>query len=302
MSKVAKKIGGAVKDFAESVVGGVKKIFEGVKKVFKKVWESPIGKIILIAGAIYLGGAALGAWSSPFASINGALAGGAGETVLGGAAAGDTLAAGAAEAASGAAAAGGAAEGAALTAAGGDAVLAANAANAASVASGVGAQTAAASAASQAAANIGIIDKVLAGIGKVAGSGSAVGKFAADNPLLAYAGMQGLAGAFTKSDAEIAEEAMRDRRNWIAANTNTKDIDVMIHSNREVDQRKAENQPAQQASSQAVDRPGYTPPTIQPNAPSTPQQPAYQDIVPDKPNSAGIIAQRLAARAPGRAA
>lgn len=296
MSKVAKKIGGAVKDFAESVVGGVKKIFEGVKKVFKKVWESPIGKIILIAGAVYLGGAALGAWSSPFSSINGALVGGAGETTLGGAAAGDTLAAGAAEAAATGA------EGATLTAAGGDAALAANAANAATAASGIGAETAAAGAASQAAANVGIIDKVLAGIGKVAGSGSAVGKFAADNPLLAYAGMQGLAGAFTKSDAEIAEEAMRDRRNWITENTNTKDIDVMIHSNREA-QRRAESLAAPGTpQAAAVDRPGYTPPTIQPNAPATPQQPAYQDIAPDQPNSAGIIAQRLAARAPGRAA
>lgn len=57
----------------KSVGRAVKKVVSGVKKVFKKIASSKIGKVILIAAAVYLGGAALGAWSSPFASINGAL-------------------------------------------------------------------------------------------------------------------------------------------------------------------------------------------------------------------------------------
>ena len=65
------------------LVKGVKKVISkvvsGVKKVFKKVASSKIGKVILIAAAIYLGGAALGHWAIPgqsgFAStINGAWA------------------------------------------------------------------------------------------------------------------------------------------------------------------------------------------------------------------------------------
>jgi len=48
-----------------------------VGKAIKKVASSKIGKALLIAATIYVGGAALGAWQSPFASINGALAGGA---------------------------------------------------------------------------------------------------------------------------------------------------------------------------------------------------------------------------------
>jgi len=56
----------------KSVGRAVKKVVSGVKKVFKKIASSKIGKVILIAAAIYLGGAALGAWQSPFASINGA--------------------------------------------------------------------------------------------------------------------------------------------------------------------------------------------------------------------------------------
>ena len=63
------------------LVKGVKKVLSkvvsGVKKVFKKIASSKIGKVILIAAAIYLGGAALGAWSVPnavpfAANINGA--------------------------------------------------------------------------------------------------------------------------------------------------------------------------------------------------------------------------------------
>ena len=61
MSSVAKGIGNVVK----KIGGAVKSIVSGIGKVFKKVWESPLGKIIMIAAAIYLGGWALGAWTGP---------------------------------------------------------------------------------------------------------------------------------------------------------------------------------------------------------------------------------------------
>lgn len=55
----------------------IKGIGKAIKKTVKKVVSSKIGKALLIAATIYIGGAALGAWSSPFQSINGVLAGGA---------------------------------------------------------------------------------------------------------------------------------------------------------------------------------------------------------------------------------
>lgn len=65
--KVVKKIG-----------KGIKNVFKGVKKVFKEITSSKIGKALLIAGAIYLGGAAFGMWNTPFSSVNGAFVGGGG--------------------------------------------------------------------------------------------------------------------------------------------------------------------------------------------------------------------------------
>lgn len=75
----------------KGVANAVKSVVKGVTKVFKAVTKSSLGRTLLIGAAIYLSGGALGMWDTPFASINGALAG-AGEA----AAAGET-AAGAAE-------------------------------------------------------------------------------------------------------------------------------------------------------------------------------------------------------------
>jgi hypothetical protein len=61
MSKVVKGIGRAVKG-----------IFKGITKTFKAVTSSSLGKALLIGATIYLGGAAMGYWNSPFQSINGA--------------------------------------------------------------------------------------------------------------------------------------------------------------------------------------------------------------------------------------
>jgi hypothetical protein len=59
--KVVKGIGKAVKG-----------IFKGITKTFKAITSSSLGKALLIGATIYLGGAAMGYWNSPFQSINGA--------------------------------------------------------------------------------------------------------------------------------------------------------------------------------------------------------------------------------------
>lgn len=64
-----------------SVGGAFKSIFKGVGKVFhtvvagaKSFISSNIGKAVLVGAAIYLGGAAMGAWKTGFDSIDGSLA------------------------------------------------------------------------------------------------------------------------------------------------------------------------------------------------------------------------------------
>ena len=66
---------------AKGFTKGVKKIFSGIKKFFKKVWDSKVGRVILIVAAVYFGGVALGAWNG-FGAGGGAAS--AGETVLAG--------------------------------------------------------------------------------------------------------------------------------------------------------------------------------------------------------------------------
>jgi len=68
MSKVVKGIGKAVGS-----------VISGATKVFKSVVSSKIGKIALLAAVIYISGGALGAWETPFSSINGIFASGAAE-------------------------------------------------------------------------------------------------------------------------------------------------------------------------------------------------------------------------------
>ena len=54
------------------VIKSVKKVISKVVKEVKRFAKSDLGKAILIGATVYLGGAALGAWNSPFQSINGA--------------------------------------------------------------------------------------------------------------------------------------------------------------------------------------------------------------------------------------
>lgn len=50
-----------------------KKFLGGVKKAWKSVTSSTFGKVLLIAAAIYLGGAAMGYWNSGIGGVDGAL-------------------------------------------------------------------------------------------------------------------------------------------------------------------------------------------------------------------------------------
>lgn len=61
----------------EGIGDAIEGLVDGVQKVWDEVTDSTLGKALLIGGAVWLGGGALGMWQTPFESINGALAGGA---------------------------------------------------------------------------------------------------------------------------------------------------------------------------------------------------------------------------------
>jgi hypothetical protein len=59
MSKVVRKIGGAIKKVVKGVTKVVKGVVKGVGNVIKKVASSKFGKVLLAAATIYFGGAAI---------------------------------------------------------------------------------------------------------------------------------------------------------------------------------------------------------------------------------------------------
>jgi hypothetical protein len=59
MSKVVSGIGNAISGVVKGVVNVVKSVASGVGNLVKSIASSPLGKAILIAGAVYFGGAAL---------------------------------------------------------------------------------------------------------------------------------------------------------------------------------------------------------------------------------------------------
>ena len=73
MSSIVKGVKKIVKGIGKAVKG----VVEGVKKVFTEILDNKWGKWLLLGAAVFLGGAAFGLWQSPWASINGAWAGGA---------------------------------------------------------------------------------------------------------------------------------------------------------------------------------------------------------------------------------
>jgi hypothetical protein len=97
MGSVLKGIGKAVK----GIFKGIKKVFSAVGKAVSKIFGSKLGKILLVAAAIFTGGAALGLWATPFATAAGTAGAGVGMNAAAGMTAGtagvSTAAAGAFE-------------------------------------------------------------------------------------------------------------------------------------------------------------------------------------------------------------
>ncbi len=182
MSKFAKGIGKAVKN-----------ILKGLKKGFKAVFKSPVGKILLIAAAVYSGGVALGAWG-----------GAAGAT-------GAASAAGAAGATGGTAAAGATGAGAATTAGVGSGITTGLGATGIStgVGTGVASTGAAGALSSLTPATQGFLSTAGSGL---LSAGKGLATYAEANPLLASVALQGLSGALASDPAE--EEAKRRRQQY----------------------------------------------------------------------------------------
>lgn len=241
MSSVVK----GVKKVVSGVGNAIKKVVKGIGTVFKKVWDSPIGKIAIIAAAIYTGGVALGAWAGP-SWLGGAAAvpGGAATPVAGAAAAGDlgtgavsyaagaepliTSTAGTAGAATAAGAAGAAAPAAAQSAGG---LVASQAPNAVAAAAPAAAEQTSAAA------------KIFAGIKSMAGGVASAVKTAAvgaapaagapaaaapggllgfleAHPVLGLAAMQGYAAMAQKTPEEIQKDAAKRASNNLSGMTN----------------------------------------------------------------------------------
>jgi hypothetical protein len=223
MSKVIKGIGKAVKG-----------LVKGVKKVFKKITDSKIGKVILIAAAIYLGGAAFGMWNSPFQSINGVFVKGASNAAAGSVAStaapvvesapafvaggGDVAASTVANAATSGAS--GAAAGNAITNSAMGAFEPGVASNSAKLGSMVGQST----------ANLGSGDVVSKGIVNRLLSGARTklaetATWAKENPILAATGLNAVAGAASPDEMDIIELRRRqDEEDRLRREKNLSDV------------------------------------------------------------------------------
>lgn len=175
---------------------------------------------MLFAAVVYLGGAALGQWSSPFASVNGAFVSGStsGATASGLSAAADASTV-AAEAAGGAA-----------TAAEGAVVADTAIASAADTAAGLGsASTANTVAAQQAGGSVvpqgGFINNAMKVAGKVGEYGGKAAEFADRNKLLTVMGFNAIAGA---SAADAARKAEKEERRRMQENLAVGQIDLGV--------------------------------------------------------------------------
>ena len=205
---------------------GVKKIFKGIKKVVKKVWKSPLGKIALIAAAVWTGGAAMAAMGTGggFGGFTSALMGGV-STGAGG----SIGAMGALKGAVGLGAAGGkfglagvkAAAG-ASSALPGAAVAAGLPSTIAPVSSYVGAGGAALPASSVLSTGAGAataaIPTAVKGAGLIGKAMSVPGKvltWAQNNPLLAATAAQSIGGALQyKAQVDREDDRIAQEREW----------------------------------------------------------------------------------------
>jgi hypothetical protein len=212
MSKLVKGIGKAIKG-----------LVKGVKKIFKKITSSTIGKVLLGAALIYFGGAAFGAWNTPFSSVNGAFVKGATSAVETGTAVASTSTATATTAAT-AEAAGTVATGLQTAATGAEVAATGSAATQGgtffgnTIAESVAGETAknlggsaakqTLSAAAQKAGQTGT-KSILQTLG---GAAKGVGKFAKENPIASVMGLNAIAGATGVDDLDVLEEREKQRK------------------------------------------------------------------------------------------
>ena len=212
----------------KGIFKGAKKIVKGAKKVFKKIASSTIGKIVIAAVIIYTGGVLFGAWGStgPLSGIYGAWGGTAAAGA--GAGAGEVAAVGAGEVAAGGVAAG-------ETVAAGGAVTSAAPALAPEIIttagiSGAGAAPVVEAGAGLAGAGAGTqAPGFLASAADLGGAAlKSAGAFAQANPALTYMGLQGLSTALSPSQADLAREQEKIRRERFASLEDVGEIDIGI--------------------------------------------------------------------------
>lgn len=200
----------------------VKKVFKGVKKVFKKITSSKLGKILLIGAAIYTGGVLFGAWGStgPMSGIYGAWSGGAAaagaETAGAITSAAPALAPEIATTAAAAQTAAPAAIAAAPTVTGAGGVLSATPFGVPAMGTVAPSALPTLAATAPAAAAPGFL--------------SSIGTYAAQNPLLTSMALQGVAGALSPDEMDMAREQERIRRERWANLQDVGDIGLGIQS------------------------------------------------------------------------
>jgi len=190
--------------FFKGMAKVAKNIGHGIQKVFKKVMKSKVFKIVLIAVAIYFGGAMLGLWGGTGAAGAGGVAAatGGGTTAAGTTAAGTTAA--------GTTAAGTTAAGTGATLATGTEVSAAlTAAPTAGAGAGLATGADVATALTAAAPEVAAAPSFLSTLGSGA---SSVGSFVQANPLATAMGFNALSSALSPDELDLLKEQENIRK------------------------------------------------------------------------------------------
>lgn len=247
MSKVVKGAGSAIKKAVDLTVKFGKNVISGIKNAFDAIWESPVGKIVIVAAAVYFGGWALGYWGQP--AVTAAAASSTATT---------TAATTASTTAAGTGAAAGAGTGAAVatgagtvtptvTSSAAPAIAAGGAGGAAAPVGGglLGAATPVAQAAAPTAAEEAALTASFAGntgasgakgiFDLIQGMSGGLLDFARANPIPTLVAAQGLGSALTPSAAEEAAEAEKQRQRRAERNWQVGDIDLSAASAKPTD-------------------------------------------------------------------
>ena len=291
MSSIVKGIGNAVGGAFKAVGNAVKSVVSGIGTVFKKIWSSTLGKIVLIAVAIYLGGWALGFFNGPTALFSGAGlmapaagptatvvagAGGATTTTVGGLAPVTVGGPGAAAAASStvgalgpmnyAAGAAGTPTGGGLIASQAAPVMVPAAAPAAAPGLTLGTPAAGTSALGDLGAWQAAAPSPLSAAG-IVNTIKGLGGWVGDHQLISAVGLNSLATGLSQSPEEAAAEADADRRRRLNKNTMVGGIQV--------------GAPSGQPLTDSYGKPVYNPAT------------GYPTAAPLGPSPRGLINQRM---------